>query len=152
MRTFKTQDKHWEISLSVGLFRRLKGEIGLDLMNPNSPLDKDGRDTVMTRLQLDLSTFLTLLSALTRKQREAVSVSDDDFDEMLTPEVIGEARKAFFEEYLSFFSKSGMTTVVAIADKTIEALDDAAGKIKGISTTGLLSGVLQQSAGSTPAA
>ena len=151
MRTFKTQDKHWEISFSIGLFRQLKGEVGLDLMNPNAPVTKGEQETVLMRLHSDLSAFLSVLCAVTRKQRESAEISDEAFDELLTPAVISDAREMFFAEYLDFFSRSGLKTVTAIAEKTIEALNQAEHQIRSIKTTGQPSGSLPPSADSTSA-
>lgn len=148
MRIFKTKladgkEVDWEIGFSIGLARRLKGESQIDLMNPNKPVSKEDKATLVMQLHLELELFLTALAGVTRPQRERLGVSLEQFEDSLTVDALASSRDAFFEEYRDFFSRIGMGTTVKIMEKTVEALTRAEVQIQEI-------GIIGASSGSSP--
>lgn len=118
-----TDDKNskWTIALDVPTARRVKAELSIDLVQPNSEL--------MSRLAEDVALIVDLLEILTRSQRQARKLHEDhcrnheppleipgspeqqeelsilEFCRRLTGDALDRASTALVEELLLFFPR-----------------------------------------------
>jgi hypothetical protein len=121
MKPFKdSKGREWEIGLTIATVKRVKGLLGIDLLDLES-----GDPPLLTRLATDIVLTIDAVYVCIKTQADAKNVTDEQFSEALGGDVILAARSAFFEELTDFFRQLGrMNTVKAIAMQ--EAIVNAA--------------------------
>ncbi len=93
MRTFTdAKGRSWNVSVTVASIKRVRAAIGLDLLDYGA---------VMNELQ-DPIAQADVLFALVKPDAEAQKVTDADFGESLTGEVMEQAGAALMEALLDF--------------------------------------------------
>lgn len=105
MRTFKdNQGRSWEIALNVYEMKRIRGVLGIDLVNVIA-LDKDGdvKVDLIDRIANDPCLLVDILWVIVEAQAKEDGVSDIDFGSSLAGEAIESATKAFLDELVDFF-------------------------------------------------
>jgi len=133
MKTFTDSfSQTWTVALNIGAVKRLKGLLGVDIMNLH-----EGDPPLISRLGTDVILVCDVIFALVKPQADQLGVTDEQFAAGLGGEAILAAHKAFYEELTSFFQNLGrpdmakaMTTqgrliekAVALATAKIEALN-----------------------------
>lgn len=124
----------WEVAFSYALLKRMKGLLGVDLMQPEAPLSEQDERTVVMVVHHDLAKFVDLLYVACQKQAESAGLTDEQFGEMLDDAAFLGARTAFFAEWEDFFSRAGVTAQAAALRKQREILVLAGGRIEQIPT------------------
>lgn len=113
-------DKHgadWEISITAGSIKRVRGLIGVDLYKPG-----EGEPPLLVRLH-EPALFCDVLYAVCQPEAKRRGVTSEQFGEGLAGDTILEARKAFFDEYQDFFLGLGAPVEAASLARVREFFD-----------------------------
>ena len=133
MKTFNdAAGRTWTVSINIGTVMRVKDELDLDLLQPES-----GETPVLTRLGTDEILLARTIATILEKQFETHEVDEGDIYTAFDGETLLAAQTAFYEELIVFFQKSGRTeratavrkqqaliaAGVRVAEEEINALD-----------------------------
>lgn len=121
----------WEISLSIGLVRRIKAHLGADLMRPSDSHGDRGLPLIQL-LHQDLELFVNVLWMCCQKQAQKLQVNEESFAELLDDQPWQDCRAAFWEEWIGFFEQAGVCEQAATIRKQLECVQAAAKKILGV--------------------
>ena len=118
MRTFEDSKKEsWELALTFGSIKRLKGLLEVDL------LDLLGGDPpLLTRLGTEVTLLVDVICALVRPQLAARELSDEDFAERLDGVAAKAAMEAFYAELADFTRNLGQTAQARAVERQTEVL------------------------------
>lgn len=116
MASFKDKTgASWDLSLTLGDFRRVKSMLGIDLLNimeprPNAAKDAQGRSMpLITELDLDLPMTSDVVYVLLKPQADERNITDEQFVGCLDGASLAAMHAAFGEALLDFFQKLGQT-------------------------------------------
>jgi hypothetical protein len=116
MKTFTdSAGRSWSVALNVAAVKRVKGLLGVDLLDLLKP-ETEGGVPLMTRLAQDVVLRVDVIFAIVRPQAEHAGVggvTDEQFGEALGGEAILAASEAFFEELTGFFRGMGRTELAS---------------------------------------
>ena len=119
MRVFSDKTgQQWEIALTVGSVRRVKGLISVDLLH----IDQ-GDPPLMTRMATDIVLLCDILYALCKPQADIDNVSDEAFGELLDGDAILRANRSFYEEMVEFFQKAGRPDMARAMSKQLRVIE-----------------------------
>lgn len=134
----------FEVVFSVALFRRIKGLLGIDLLNPSLPASASDSRTVVQVVLQDLEQFVNVAFLACEKQAAAAGVSDLQFGELLDDPTFLACRQAVLEEWEDFFARAGVTATAALLRKQREVFVLAGSKIDQIPATSMMGPVEQE--------
>jgi len=121
MRTFTdSSGQAWRVELTYGVLVEIRAELGIDLLKPD--IEIGTVEAPMVKLAADVETFVAALYVTCRRQIEARQMSESDFAASLFGAAIGEARDAFFEEWVDFFRQAGMGPAATILETLLETV------------------------------
>lgn len=121
----------WEISLSIGLVRRIKAHLDVDLMRPSDPFGPRGLPLIQM-LHADLELFVNVLWMCCQKQAQQLQINEEQFAALLDDQPFQDCRAAWWEEWIGFFERAGVLEQAATIRKQIECVQAAATKILGV--------------------
>jgi len=102
MRSFvDTKNRTWEVSITAGGVKRVKGLLGINLYDAVADGPK-----ALGELLGDVVQLVDILYALCEPQAKSLGVSDLEFGEGFAGDVIEDAANAFVEELIDFFPKA----------------------------------------------
>lgn len=121
MHCFKDMEgRDWELGLTIGSIKRVRGVLGIDLLNL-----QDGDPPLLTMLALDVELLVNVIFVLVRPQAAEIDVSDEQFGEALGGEAILAAHDAFYAEMEDFYRSLGRNDMVAAIEAQKEVIDVA---------------------------
>lgn len=101
MPTFQdSKGEAWTIDFTVGLAKRVKSALKLDLLRP-----LEGDPPPITRLSVEIETLVDVLYLISKDEADRRQVTDLQFAERLSGEALYGATEAFWEAYTDFFLK-----------------------------------------------
>ena len=118
MKFTDLKKREWSASITFGALKRIRSELGLDL------LSDDGK-ALMT-LSDDVEAQVNLLFVLVKDQASELGVSDVQFGEAMSGDVIAQAMDDFTSEYVDFFPNPIRRKVLRKALDKMRALQDRA--------------------------
>lgn len=120
MHPFKdAAGREWQIRMSIGQARKLKDDIGIDVL--------DGGDS-LSKLATDPYTTANCLYILCESQANESGVSDEQFGESLAGDVIDSATEALLAELVDFFPKRQREALRTMLAK-LNGMQEAAAKM-----------------------
>lgn len=152
MKTFKdTQDREWNITLTINAIKRVRDALSVDLLELEA-----GDPPLISRLG-DVMLLCDIIFCLIKPQADKLEVSDEEWAEAMGGDALLEAQGAFYGELEDFFRGLGRTHIsralkmqqeiilqaVARAETVIKqfdpqkAIDKAFGSIPGDLSTNL---------------
>lgn len=128
MKTFKdNMGQVWTFQLSLGKVRKIREQIGLDVLNPRHYM----------QILDSLTDRLTYVCLLCEKQAKEFEVGVDEFEERLMGDGFSDAASnALLEETKDFFLKLGQRGMARLAEKSIESLRLGQERIQRLIKTG----------------
>ena len=110
--------KAWDISLTIGSIKRVKSNIGVDLLDIEG-----GEEPLISRLLLDEVLLAEVIAELISDQLGDMSQAEmlDRFD----GETLAAASKAFWEEMKGFFTSKSRQDRLAVILKATSLLETA---------------------------
>lgn len=136
MKSFTdTLGREWKIDLTIGAMKRVKDELGLDLLAPHekpgesaderakSKLFKGRRALLVSVLNSDPSLLIDVICQIIAPQMEAKKVTGDDFAESLGGDAAYQAYRAFHDEWSDFFQKFHRPDAAAMVLKHLEMIE-----------------------------
>jgi len=128
MHSFKdNQDRQWELNLTIGSVRRVKGLLDINLLEPEA-----GEPPLLTRLGTDEMLLVDVIFCLCKPQADENNISDEQFGEGLGGEAILAAQQAFYDELVDFFRKRGRTDRATAVMKQAKVIRMAVEKVTTI--------------------
>jgi len=91
-------DRSWVLTVDVGAIRRVKGALGVDLLDI-------ARGDLLERLVDDPVLLVDVLFVLCKPQADEAKVTHEDFDRSIVGHALDDAASALFEEILDFFPR-----------------------------------------------
>jgi hypothetical protein len=127
MRSFKDKEgKEWQVSVNLGLARKLKAELDIDLLS-NS---KEGNG--FTKLAQDLEALAMALYQACEKQAKERNISDlDAFLSQFEGDSIQDASDAFLWAVIDFFPEARKREMMGKVMTEFRALKDKALNLAG---------------------
>jgi len=117
MKTFKdSQDRTWEIAITIGSVMRVKDRLGVDLLKP-----EDGTPPLITRLATDELLLAEVICCLLERQFDAHQVSQDDVRDAFDGKTLTAAQEAFYDDLVDFFLGRGRKDQVEAVAKMTKA-------------------------------
>jgi hypothetical protein len=113
-----TAGRSWELSLTIGAAKRVKGLLGVDLLRLS-----EGDPPLVSRLHTDTVLLIDTIFALLKPQADAASISDEQFGEALGGNAAWDAYQAFsaeLEDFFRQFHRPDLERTVAINRKLVE--------------------------------
>ena len=127
MKVFKDKEsREWEINLTIGAVKRVRDLVGVNLFEL-----EEGDPPLLTRLSIDEILICDILYCLCKLQADRRGISDEQFGELLTGDVIMAGMDAFYAEMVDFFRVRGrMDRVKALQVqlKTVQMAVERVGK------------------------
>ena len=118
MREFSdSEGKKWTIALTIGVAKRVKDLIGVDLLDLHN-----GEPPMITRLGTEIILVIDVVCACVRPQLAAADMSDEDFAARLGGAAAKAAVDAFFEELADFTLSIGLLADARALARLREAL------------------------------
>lgn len=119
MQFFKdNQNREWEININVGTAKRIKAACGIDVFSlfadEGSSLQELSQDFVM---------LVDTLWIICSKQAEARGISEEQFAEGLTGDVIADATNSFLLDIVNFFPEKKKKVLLQVLEKTQKAAE-----------------------------
>jgi len=109
MKKFRdAEGREWRIVLNIAAARKLKDELGVDLL--------DGGDSTQ-RLAGDPYTMANVLWLLCEKQAIEAGINDEQFGEALAGDPIDDATTALLEEVVDFFPQGRRKAMKPMLEK-----------------------------------
>jgi hypothetical protein len=147
MKTFTDSfGQTWTVALNIGAVKRLKGLLGVDIMNLH-----EGDPPLISRLGTDVILVCDVIFALVKPQADQLGVTDEQFAAGLGGEAILAAHTAFYEELTSFFQNLGrpdMAKAVTTQGRLIEkAVALAMAKIEALNAEKMVETMFAESKG-----
>lgn len=121
MRTFSDGRNQWAIEITVGSIRRVMADTTINLSLPHE--QGENGQSLAEKLVFDVITQVDVLWSIVRPQAEKISISMEQFLELVKPEILKTALEAFHEEWKDFFRKLGQTVQLQIVEQAIEYRD-----------------------------
>ena len=95
MGVFKdTKNRTWDVKINIASIKRVRDQLGEDILNV---------ETVLTRLIADPIFLVDAIYVICRPQADALGVSDENFGEAFSGEVLEEAKKVLIQGIGDFF-------------------------------------------------
>lgn len=143
MTTFTdSQDNTWNLSLTIGSAKRLKGVTGLDILAPMR--QSDTGTPALTEIALDPTKQAEAIACLLDKQFEAKGISGDDVFELFDGPTLAASQEAFMAELENFFQSLGHTARAALVKTNMkmvrEAVKQATARIGALDIEAAVSG------------
>ena len=140
MRTFKDlKDRDWELSVTLGLALRVKGKLGVDLLQP-----EEGNG--LGRLVADDALLAQVIVEAIEPQMEGRGLNAADVAESFDGAVLCAAQAAFMEEYADFFRSRGRSDRALAVEKMRESLglasEAARSRIETLDLKGRIDGAM----------
>lgn len=136
MSTFSIRNPHpagerlsFSLELTIGLARKVKNELGFDLLRPNDQ-PAGSPFPLIQILHQDLEAFVNVVYVLVRSQCQAVPLTDEQFGEGLDD--FAQVREAFWLEWHDFFKRAGVTEVAAAITKQLAVMKRAGEKLQNL--------------------
>jgi len=135
MRVFKdTAGREWSLALNVYAVKKVRDLLSLDLLDLGGS-DKPG-DGLLFRLIADPVLLVDLLYVVCKDQADKEGVTDEQFGQAMSGDVIDAASKAFLEELADFTpsprdrarAKKVIEATWALIDRAQDLLDAKADK------------------------
>ena len=118
MRYFKdSSGREWSISVTIGAAMLLKEKLGIDLLQP-----EQGKVPLVTRLGTDEILLAQTIATLLEKQFDEKKVSATDIYDLFDGATLEAAHKAFYEDLIDFFQKSGRDDRATIIRRQMEVI------------------------------
>jgi len=107
------EDRTWPVTLTIGSAKRVRGLLGLNLLEPCEPdTTAEGEGLpVLTRLGTDVMLLCDVIFALVKPQADQQGVTDEQWAEAMGGDAILAAQQAFYEELVDFFHRQGRQDV-----------------------------------------
>jgi hypothetical protein len=103
MKTFKdTKNRQWELSLTLGIVKRVKDALGVDLLQPES-----GDPPTLTRLGTDELLLAEVIVNLLYDQFDRHLMEADEIYDAFDGATLHAAHSTFYEEWIDFFLRLG---------------------------------------------
>jgi len=149
-----TKGKQWELAITVGAIKRVRGLLEIDLTDLTGPRSAGG-DPLMTELQLDLVLLVDVIYVICKPQADEADISDEQFAELLAGGSIYAARQAFWEALLDFFHQVHRQDQAKAIQKQMRLVDAMVNKtsrdVDAIDLDGLLNEASSANATGSPA-
>ena len=142
-------ERTWTISLTIDAAKRVKGLLGVNLLELEQPWASPGStassppsgsadlsaealakaeapakaEPLLTKLGTDVILLCDVIYALVKPQADAAGVTDEQFGAALGGEAILAAQTAFYEELVDFFRKLGRTDLAKAVDAQRRVID-----------------------------
>jgi hypothetical protein len=129
------KDKMWTIDISSGCYMLLNSKHGIDISKVF-----DQKDNWLTTLlaQDDMVQFLVVLGEVCKTERVECDITEEDFYNRLTGDILGPAADALIEGFTNFLpahKRSALRTVTSGMKKGLQQVSDKitekAGKLDG---------------------
>jgi hypothetical protein len=118
MRYFKdSSGREWTISITIGAAMLLKEKLGIDLLQP-----EQGTPPLVTRLGTDEILLAQTIATLLEKQFDEKKVSLADIYDLFDGATLEAAHKAFYEDLIDFFQKSGREDRATMVRRQMEVI------------------------------
>lgn len=116
MRTFKDKaGREWEVAVTIGLARRAKAKLKLDLLEPEA-------DATLERVLGSPSLRAELILLAIEKQMADRTLSAADVEEAFDGTVIAAARTALMEDWADFFRQDGQPHRMRLVERSVETV------------------------------
>jgi len=126
MRSFTDNTgRAWSLSLTIAAVKRVKGLLGVDLLDLSS-----GTPPLISRLGTDVVLLCDVVYAILQPQADAAGVTDEQFGAALGGEAVEAAVGAFFAELADFFRQIRRTDQSAAIAKQARFVDLAVRRIE----------------------
>lgn len=119
-----TAGRSWAVSVNVASLKRVKEALGVDLADV---VGEDGG--VIARLASDPALLVDVLYVLCRSQAAETGVSDEQFGEAMSGDVLADATDAFVEALIQFFPHAPTRENLRKYVATLESLRDKVARI-----------------------
>ena len=129
MQSFHDSERvRWDVVLNLRTFKRVKDEVGVDLLAPISS-DEDG-GVLTQRLMIEDFLLAEVVIALVADQAEKRNISLDQLRENIGPESLVEMERAFFKEYADFFRLRKRAFIAEAIEFDVKSRDEQMAKIE----------------------
>jgi len=126
MKTFTdSANRTWTISLTVDSAKRVKGLLGVNLLELDT-----GDPPLLTRLGTDVILLCDVAYAIVKPQADAAGVSDEQFGSALGGDAILAAQTALYEELADFFRRLGRRDLARAAETQKRVIDLAVAAVE----------------------
>lgn len=126
MKAFKdTAGREWTISVTVGLIRRIKASLQIDLLDPYGEDDSDAshaKPDAITRMVQSKTMLLECVALALEDQFASQGTTADDVCESFDGSVLRAARSAFLDDYEDFSRSLGEPQIALAVKKVREGL------------------------------
>jgi hypothetical protein len=103
MHIFKDNaNRDWTISLNIGSAMKVKDQLGIDLLQPES-----GEPPLLTRLGTDEMLLAQVIATLLESQFELHKIDAAQIYQCFDGQTFARAHEAFYKELISFFQSRG---------------------------------------------
>lgn len=113
-----TTGRAWELALTIGAAKRVKGILGVDLLDLAG-----GNPPLITRLHTDAMLLIDTIFVILKPEAEAAGVTDEQFGEALGGDAAWNAYQAFtaeLEDFFRQFHRPDLERTVAINRRLME--------------------------------
>ena len=113
-----TAGRKWELSLTIGAAKRVKGLLAVDLLDLAG-----GTPPLITRLHTDTMLLVDVIFAVLKPAADAAGVTDEQFGEALGGDAAWNAYQAFtaeIEDFFRQFHRPDLERTVAINRRMME--------------------------------
>jgi hypothetical protein len=113
-----TTGRTWELTLTIGAAKRVKGILGVDLLDLAG-----GNPPLITRLHTDAMLLIDTIFVILKPAAEAAGVTDEQFGEALGGDAAWNAYQAFtaeLEDFFRQFHRPDLERTVAVERKMLE--------------------------------
>lgn len=113
-----TAGRKWELSLTIGAAKRVKGLLSIDLLDLAG-----GNPPLITRLHTDAMLLIDTIYAILKPAADAAGITDEQFGELLGGNAAWDAYQAFtaeLEDFFRQFHRPDLERTVAINRRLME--------------------------------
>ena len=96
------QDGVWRIVINVGVVKRVRDTLGVDLMDLLARGEGE-EERLLVRLMIDPVLLCDVIYCVCREQADERGASDEDFGRAMAGDAIDAATQALLEEIVAFF-------------------------------------------------